>query len=612
VVTGRWWPAIAKPGFSGDNGSAVAAQLNGPQGLALDGAGNLYIADQNNHRIRKVTPAGIITTVAGTGTPGYFGDTGPATSAQLNFPQGIAVDTAGDLYIADKNNHRIRRVAPDGTITTVAGTGTAGTTGDGGPATSAQLLNPLAVALDSTGNLYVADKSSQVRKVDVSGNITHIAGTGTGGYSGDSGPASTAALSGPSGLAADFAGNLYIADTGNLRVRKISTGGIISTYAGNGTFGSSGDSGLAIDAQLAGPVGVSVEYPNTLYIADLYQVREVDTSYIIHTVAGPGGTAFAGDGGPATLAQFSGNWGIVRDALGPAGNLYVADTQNYRVRTDQRGGRHLDLCRHGNLLLFRRWRSGYRCGDSSLSPGGRFGGNIYLGESARVREVIASTGKIATVAGIGAAGWTGDGGLATSAKLALFIRGLAVDPNGNLYIADTSNNIVRKVTAGKISTVAGTGLPGYSGDGDSGTSAQLRSPAGLAVDTAGNLYIADFGNCVVRQLSIGGTISTVAGNGACGSTGDGEPATSAALNSPWGLAVDSAGNLYIATTGNTIREVSGGKIATIAGTGAAGYSGDGGTRYLRPIVRSRGNIPGWFRQRLCFRFWQQRGAYPAA
>jgi uncharacterized repeat protein (TIGR01451 family) len=574
-----YWSLVAgncKTGFSGDNGSAVAAQLNGPQGLALDGAGNLYIADQNNHRIRKVTPAGIITTVAGTGTPGYFGDTGPATSAQLNFPQGIAVDTAGDLYIADKNNHRIRRVAPDGTITTVAGTGTAGTTGDGGPATSAQLLNPLAVALDSTGNLYVADKSSQVRKVDVSGNITHIAGTGTGGYSGDSGPASTAALSGPSGLAADFAGNLYIADTGNLRVRKISTGGIISTYAGNGTFGSSGDSGLAIDAQLAGPVGVSVEYPNTLYIADLYQVREVDTSYIIHTVAGPGGTAFAGDGGPATLAQFSGNWGIVRDALGPAGNLYVADTQNYRVRQINAAGAISTYAGTGTCCY---------SGDGGAAIGAEIApyplavdsaGNIYLGESARVREVIASTGKIATVAGIGAAGWTGDGGLATSAKLALFIRGLAVDPSGNLYIADTSNNIVRKVTAGKISTVAGTGLPGYSGDGDSGTSAQLRSPAGLAVDTAGNLYIADFGNCVVRQLSIGGTISTVAGNGACGSTGDGEPATSAALNSPWGLAVDSAGNLYIATTGNTIREVSGGKIATIAGTGAAGYSGDGG------------------------------------
>jgi uncharacterized protein (TIGR03437 family) len=316
---------------------ATSAQLADPQGVAVDAAGNLYIADSGNNLVRKVSN-GVITTVAGNGNSGFSGDGGAATSAQLFCPDGVAVDSKGNLYIADSCNNRIRKVT-NGVITTVAGTALSGCdpgcfSGDNGPATSAQLFNPEGVAVDSAGNLYIADwGNNRIRKVS-SGVITTVAGNGTQGYGGDGGAAASAQLSYPKGVAADSAGNLYIADSGNGSVRRVSNGAI-TTVAGNGTYGFSGDGGLAADAQLCGPAGVALDSAGNLYIADFgnNRIRRVSDG-VITTVAGTGPSdsalgGYGGDGGPATSAQLFHPAGV---AVGSAGILYVADTDNSCIR----------------------------------------------------------------------------------------------------------------------------------------------------------------------------------------------------------------------------------------------------------------------------------------
>ena len=319
-------------GFAGDGGPATAAQLNAPVGVALDPAGNLYIAERENHRIRKVTPGGVISTYAGTGTQGFSGDGGPATGAQLLGPGGVALDPAGNFYIADRNNDRIRRVSTDGTIATYAGSGSLGFSGDGGPATAARLNMSLGgVALDSAGNLYIADLlNERIRKVSPVGTISTYAGNGGYGFWGDGGPGTAAQLR-PRGMALDPAGNLYIADFGNSRVRKVTPGGTISTYAGTGTPGFAGDGGPATAAQLSFPQGVALDSAGNLYIADSNnnRIRKVTPGGTISTYAGTGLQGFSGDGGPAIDAQL---WFPVGVALDSAGNLYIADQENQRIR----------------------------------------------------------------------------------------------------------------------------------------------------------------------------------------------------------------------------------------------------------------------------------------
>jgi uncharacterized protein (TIGR03437 family) len=504
-------------GYSGDNGPAASAQLCYPSGVAVDSAGNVYIADSWNHRIRKVSN-GLIATVAGSGSTGpdsggYGGDNGLATSAQLYFPGGVAVDAAGNLYIADQDNERIRKVS-NGVIATVAGNGVRGFSGDTGPAASAQSNSPTAVAVDATGNLYIADWGNNVVRKVSKGVITTVAGNGTYGYRGDSGPATSAELFAPDGVAVDSAGNLYVADSANNRIREVSNG-VIATVAGNGTSGFSGDGGPASSAQFDGPDGVAVDSAGNLYIADYgnNRIRRVSNG-VITTVAG-GGTSRVGDGGPATSAQLASPQSVAMDS---AGNLYIND-------------------------------GGY------------------------IREV--SDGVITTVAGIGTQGFSGDSGPANSAELSS-PGGVAVDSAGNVYIADTGNNRIRKISNGVMSTVAGNGTEGYSGDDGPATSAQLYYPSEVAVDAAGNLYITDSGNNRIRKVS-NGVITTVAGSGAAGFAGDNGPATSAQLYYPGGIAVDAAGSLYITDIGsNRIRKVSNGVITTVAGNQTKGFSGDGG------------------------------------
>ncbi|MDH6130310.1 sugar lactone lactonase YvrE [Kitasatospora sp. GP82] len=256
-------------GFKGDNEPAVSAQLNRPYGIAVDSAGTLYFSDYNNNRVRKITTDGKISTVAGTGGAGFSGDNGPAVSAQLNYPREVAVDSAGAVYITDTNNHRIRKITADGKISTVAGTGAAGFGGDGGPATAALLNLPLGVAVDGTGVLYISEYyNNRVRKVTADGKISTVAGTGAAGFGGDGGPAASAQLNLPVGVVVDSTGTLYIAEYSNNRVRKVTTDGKISTVAGTGAAGFGGDGGPAASAQLNYPFGLAVDCVDTLYIAD--------------------------------------------------------------------------------------------------------------------------------------------------------------------------------------------------------------------------------------------------------------------------------------------------------------------------------------------------------
>lgn len=322
---------IDTPGYNGDHISAVAAKLNLPFGIAVDAAGNVYISDRGNDRIRKIS-SGIITTYAGTGTGGYNGDNMPATAAQINDANGIATDAAGNLYIADKSNNRIRKVSTAGIITTIAGNGTAGFRGDGLAATDAQLSNPRGVAVDGAGNVYIADQGNQrIRKVSTStGIISTVAGTSAEGFAGDGGPATDAELNNPYGVAIDAAGNMYIADVDNERVRKVDAAGIITTFAGNGTGGYSGDGGAATAALLFEPAAVAVDAAGNVFIADAWnsRIRGVKDG-IIGTIAGDGTSGYSGDGGPAWAAELYAPYGIALDA---AGNIYVADYSNNCAR----------------------------------------------------------------------------------------------------------------------------------------------------------------------------------------------------------------------------------------------------------------------------------------
>ncbi len=583
-------------GGTDDGRPANAVGLQFPSAVALDRLGNLYIADSVGNRIRKVAAgSGIITTVAGTGASGTSGDGGPATAASLSYPEDVAVDTLGNLYIADSFNHRVRKItAATGIITTIVGTGEKGFSGDGGPPTNALLDAPSGIAIAPSGDFYVADAgNNRIRKV-ANGLITTIAGTGSPGYSGDGGPATKAEIftyardssTAISRVALDNSQNLYISDYFSHRVRKISAdSGLISTIAGSGPIGLlaggySGDGGPATTAQLHGPMGLKVDGNGNLYVVDGFnsRIRKVAVgSGIITTVAGGGlSRSSSSDGGPATAAALVDPWGL---AIDPSGHLYIADAGDHRIRkVAPESGVISTVAGNGSVEVF---------GDGGpATAAGLFGpravasdasGNLVIADSSanRIRRVAAGTGIISTIVGTGSPGFSGDGGPATAAQL-YSPEGVVFDRSGDLLIADNNNHRVRKVSAatGTISTVAGNGAGGgpnfgdFSGDGGPATAAALFWPYGLAIDASGNLYIADYGNKRVRKVSAStGVISTVAGSGSGALAGDGGPATSAGLN-PISLAVDAIGNVYVADLLNyRIRKVraSDGRISSLDG-----------------------------------------------
>ena len=507
--------------------------LNDPTGLALDSSGNLYIADSGNSVIREVALNGIINTVAGTynnGVGGYSGDGGPATAAKLDRPTGIAVDSSGDIYIADTGNDLIREVnATTKNINTVAGTynstatssySRGGYTGDGGPATAATLNGPQGIFL-SAGSLYIADSyNNAIRQVNLNtGIINTVAGNSSYGSGGDGGQATAAQLSFPEGVLVDGSGDLFIADTGNSQIREVnpSTHVITTFEGGDGGLVYTNDNGPATDAILANPDGVAVDSQGDIFIADEYfnAIREVNAQTgIMTTIAGNGTYGYTGDGGQATSAELGDPAGLAIEG----NDLFIADAGN----------------------------------------------NV-------IREVNLTTGVITTVAGNGTYGGSGDGGLATNAELSSPM-GVAVDSSGNIYIADVYDNEIRKVdaTTHDISTIAGNGTYGDSGDGGKATAAELSDPSGIALDGAGNLFIADTDNDVIREVNLTtGVITTIAGVADDNNySGDGGLPTAAALDGPSDVAVDSAGNVYVADTyNNVVREVStstGSQTVTVA------------------------------------------------
>ena len=621
-------------GNSGDGGAATSAMVANPRGLITDAAGNLYIADSQSNRIRKVDTNGIITTYAGTGAAGFAGDGGPASSAVLNGPYSLALDAAGNLYFTDQGNARVRSIdAVTGTIKTIAGTGlpanAGSTTGDGGPATSAN-ISPYGITCDLAGNVYIST-TFNIRKVTAAtGIISTVAGNSTGVYSGDGGQATSAGFQ-VVFLAVDTHGNLYLYDQARIRKVVLATG-IITTVVGTGVGGLTGDGGPATSATIIPNENLAVDLSGNVYLTSYQTVRMINVGTgIIQSIAGTlGKVGFAGDGGAAPQATLDTGSDITVDR---AQNIYFTDFGNGlsqpRVRkvfpmsfpatnigSTSSGTLYLQTTTAETLSSFtipvsqgnkQEYTVGVVTGctaDGATSnpagtictvpltftpayPGQRTqpvqastsAGNVNVGLSALgIGPLAALTpGIIQTVAGGGSTPGSGFGSLATNAMISVNQSTILVDSAGNLYFQDFSCSFAKvSGSTGIMTLVAGNGLCQTNGDGGQATAASIYSSGGFTRDSAGNLYIADE-NTVRKVNAATGIITTVAGNGSQGNTGDGGLAVMAQLYLPGGLAVDAAGNLFVASL-RVVRRVDAitGIITTYAGNGTFGYLGDGG------------------------------------
>jgi sugar lactone lactonase YvrE len=533
--------------FGGDGGPATSAGLSSPVGVAVDGAGNVYIADDFDLAIREVNTNGIISTIGGTfdNLISAGGDGSPANNVALLYPQVIAADTAGNVYFADQDTYRIRKItAPIAPPTSAAASPvfslSEGTYSGAQTLTLTDATSGAEIYVTLNGSAPTTNDQGYHGPINITGSVTvqavavapgflpstsvsaaysittpptalisTVAGNNTYGFLGAGGPAIKASIKNPQAVAFDGSGNLYIADTANDVVWMVSAStGNISIVAGTGASGNGADGGQATATALNQPSGVAIDKVGNLYISDTYngRIRMVAAQTgIITTIAGPGVPSTFGDGGPAKSAYLNSPYGIAFDK---AGNLYIAD------------------------------------------------GSIYDGnaDTGHVRMIAANTGIISTVAGGGAQGQLGDGGLATAANLG-YPEDVTLDAAGNLYILDGGSNRIRKVNAstGIITTVAGNGLVGSTGDGGPATAAEILVQQGIAVDGAGNVYFSNDGENRIRRVDAGsGIISTIAGDGYFGYSGDGGAASIAELYNPQGLAFDGTGSLYIAEFGNFV------------------------------------------------------------
>jgi uncharacterized protein (TIGR03437 family) len=561
---------------NGDGGPDTQAFVSILEGVCADNAGNVYLADANDNRIRMINPAGIISTFAGTGTPGYAGDGGPATQAFLNAPYGIRIDSGGNLFIADLGNNVIRRVATDGTITTVV----------------SNLAAPRNLAFDNSGNMYVAEfGANRVSRVNADGATTLIAGNGTGGFSGDGGPAIAAELNGPAGIVFDIAGSLYIADSANARVRKVTPDGSISTVAGAGAAG-----GAAL-LPISEPTGVAADPGGNVYVTNVDAPRtfRMDPDGSLLQLPGDGRDLFFspagnlllageqhletlypsgelttvldqstytfGDGGPANLARFE---SVTAIGIDGQGQVTIADAAFRRIRqvalngvinalpvsdylTDPQSlafnaAGALYIADGGSIIISNGGLEPAGFAANLVNPDGLTfdtAGTLYFSNAKSLYAAIGETAPTVIAGPFGSP------------------AGLTTDSLGDIYVADAGTNRILEVFAnGTEAVIAGTGTSGYSGDLGYATAALLAAPAGVYLDSTGVLWIADTGNNVIRTVDTAGVIRTVAGNGAGGFSGDGGPATGALLSSPTAVVEDSSGNIYIADSGNQrVREL---------------------------------------------------------
>lgn len=507
-------------------------------GMAFDAAGNLFFTDPIGRRIRRISPDGIITTVAG--------DAG----CELRDPLHLGVDTDGNLYFTE-SEYQVRKLSPAGDLSTVAGTGGLGPAPAEGSPASGALFAARALAVSPRGDLFIADDfNHRVWRVSSDGAIRTFAGNGNFDSSGDGGPAIAAAIGFPYGVAVDSAGSVYIADPTFHNIRKVASNGIISSLTPHVDSSCGG---------VNGPYGLSIDAAGNVYASEFYRIQKISPSGIVETVAGNNTDHFSGDGGPASAAQVNSPWGV---AVDPHGSVYFSDAGNWTVRRIDSSGVIATLIGDGTTPV--------HCGigpsptDPMSYPMG-----IALNPASEV-FVVSLDNRVRKASPNGAVSVVAGNGTQSRADGFNMPHAVAFDSNGNLYVADSANYwIVRIAPDGARRIFAGTGAPGYSGDGGPAIAAQLYAPTSMVFDPAGNLFFADTGNHVIRKISVDGIITTVAGTGLAGNSGDGGSALQARLNGPQGLAIDSVGALFISDTNNSsIRRVSPtGVIETITAKG---------------------------------------------
>ena len=578
-------------GVSGSkDGTGSAAQFNSPAGLAVDGGGNVYVSDQGNSTIRKITPAGVVTTLAGTaGQSGHADGTGGAASFAT--PGNVAVDSSGNVYVADQLNHTIRKITPQGVVTTFAGTATVAGSIDG-TGTGARFNNPYGIAVDAAGNVYVADTyNCTIRKITSAGVSSTLAGT-AGIIGGKDGTGPAAQFNFPTGVAVDGSGNVYVSDILNYTIRKVTPAGVVTTLAGDVLLAGFSD-GTGAAAEFNYPYDIAVDANGNLYVADFYNftVRKITPPNVVTTLAGSPGQGYADGTGAA--AQFYYPTGMAMDA---SGNLYVVDNSNSTIRKVTPSGAVTTVAGTPGRIGYADGTGAAAQFDYPFGIAMDKSGNMYvsdeLGET--IRKVTPS-GAVTTIAGTpGVKGSTNGTG---SAALFNSPAGIVVDGSGNLYVSEQGNVDIRKITpSGVVTTLAGTAGASGSADG-TGTAAQFQAPAGMALDASGNLYVADYGNGTIRKVTPAGVVTTVAGRASNQGSKEGTGAA-AQFDAPVGVAVDASGNVYVTDEkNNTIRMMTAaGVVTTLAGTpGVANYAdGTGGAALfdqpLGIVVDGSGNL----------------------
>jgi sugar lactone lactonase YvrE len=561
-------------GLAGTTGSAdgmgSGARFRAPVGVVVDTAANVYVADTANHTIRKITPTGMVTTLAG--RPGSSGSTdGVGSTAQFRAPSHLAIDSTGSIYVADSGNHTIRKITPAGIVSTIAGL--AGNSGSNDGTVSVARFNyPTGLAVDTSLNVYVADFYNQtIRKVTVDGMVSTLAGL-AGSLGANDGTGSEARFSNPNGVAVNSGGSLMVADTGNHTIRKITPAGVVSTFAG--LAGSSGSvNGIGSEARFFAPVGVAVDVADKIYVAEdrNHIIRKITPQREVSTLAGLACGEGSADG-TGNVARFRLPFSV---AVAGAGLVYVADWGNNTIRK---------IVTAGVVSTFAGLAGSQGSNDGTGSEA-RFNtvhsvtvdgaGNVYVadGASHTIRK-ITPDGVVSTLAGLAGTPGSVDG-VGSEARFNS-VQGVAADSAGNVYVADAGNSTIRKVTPARVVTTV-AGLAGNQGviDG-TGSEARFHSPSGGTVDSVGNLYVAEFFKCTIRKITPAGVVSTIAGVAGQFGHADGT-GSSARFNNPADVAVDSVDNLYVADWSNgSIRKITAAGVVTTLGGSAVSFGSDDG------------------------------------